>query len=133
VCEGVVEIGEGVFDWCDRSIKIINIPASLRRICGYAFAGSLRCPIRLHNVIESIGRNAFAGCIFTNFRVPPLITVIPDYMLYGCRAMFSLELPYSAAEIRNHAFKCCFCLRNVALPPDADLMDMIFIDYEWGE
>ena len=41
LCEGVVEIGEGVFDWCDRSIKIINIPASLRRICGYAFAGSL--------------------------------------------------------------------------------------------
>jgi hypothetical protein len=127
--EGLVEIGSGSFRCCDHSITKINIPISLRRIKDRAFAGSFRTPIRLHDGIESIGMSAFAHCIFTNFRVPPLITVIPDYMLYNCRSMFSLELPYSATEIGNRAFKCCFCLRNVALPPDADL-DVLFIDYD---
>ena len=53
------------------------------------------------------------------FRVPPLITVIPDHMLYGCRATFSLELPETVIEIENYAFSNCYCLRNVAFPPNA--------------
>ena len=73
-CEGVVEIGDRSFGWCDRSITKINIPNSLSRINNYAFALSLRTPICLHDDIESIGDCAFAACIFTNFRVPPLIT-----------------------------------------------------------
>ena len=31
--EGVVEIGDGSFPWCYKSITKINIPASIRRIC----------------------------------------------------------------------------------------------------
>ena len=77
LCEGLVEIGEYAFAYCGHSITKINIPISLRRIRRDAFDSSLRCPIRLHDGIESIGVGAFARCIFTNFRVPPLITVIP--------------------------------------------------------
>ena len=80
---------------------------------------SLRTPIRLHDDIESIGDDAFAGCIFTNFRVPPLITVIHNCMLYMCKSMFSLELPENVTEIGNGAFNDCYCLRNVAIPPYA--------------
>jgi hypothetical protein len=126
LCEGVVEIGERSFRFCDHSITTINIPASLRRIKAYAFDCSLQCPIRLHDGIESIGKNAFAHCIFTNFRVPPLITVLPEYMLWGCRAMFSLELAENMREIGNYAFRHCYCLRNVTFPPNADLSNDIF-------
>jgi hypothetical protein len=76
LCEGVVEIGDSSFRWCDHSITKIDIPDSLRRIKDFAFVSSLRTPIRLHNGIESIGVEAFAWCIFTNFRVPSLITAI---------------------------------------------------------
>jgi len=68
--EGLVEIGECSFRYCDHSITKIIIPSSLRRINDYAFAVSLRTPIRLHDDIEIIGIAAFSGCIFTNFRVP---------------------------------------------------------------
>jgi hypothetical protein len=77
LCEGLVEIGDSSFTWCDRSITKINIPFSLKRIGDDAFICSLRAPIRLHDDIESIGKYAFIGCIFTHFRVPPLITMIP--------------------------------------------------------
>jgi hypothetical protein len=128
LCEGVVEIGDGAFMYCSHSITKIDIPTSLRRINNYAFEGSLRCHIRLHDGIESIGQWAFARCIFTNFRSPPFITVILNGMLLNCRSMFSLELPDNVTEIGNYAFINCFCLRNVALPPNAVFGDEIFID-----
>jgi hypothetical protein len=68
LCEGLVEIGEQSFRYCDHLITKINIPNSLRRIKGWAFAGSLRTPIRLQDDIEIIGIGAFAACIFANFR-----------------------------------------------------------------
>ena len=76
LCEGLVEVRDFAFDDCGHSITKINIPNSLRRIGYAAFVSSLRTPIRLHDGIESIGESAFASCIFTNFRVPSLITVI---------------------------------------------------------
>jgi hypothetical protein len=126
LCEGLVEIGVGSFDYCDHSITKINIPTSLRRINNYAFRYSLRTPIRLHDGIESIGKFAFDGCIFTNFRVPPLITIISSCMLHTCISMFSLEL-HNIREIEGYAFSHCYCLRNVAIPPDAVFDENIFI------
>jgi hypothetical protein len=128
LCEGLVEIGDSSFMWCDHSITKIIIPNSLRRINDYAFLFSLRCPIRLHDGIESIGGGAFAVCIFTNFRVPTLITTIPYSILYNCRSIFSLELPKVIREVGNYAFAFCICLRNVAFPHDAVFGDGIFIN-----
>jgi len=133
LCEGLVEIGEQSFRYCCHSITKINIPNSLRRIKDYAFAGSLRTPIRLHDGIESIEEYAFAWCIFTNFRVPLFITVIPDRMLYNCKLIFSLEIPKNVTEIGNGALQGTYCLRNVAIPPTAVFGDDdIFIETLMG-
>jgi hypothetical protein len=129
LCDGLVEIGEWSFRFCDHSITTINIPNSLRMIDDYAFSCSLRTPILLHDGIESIGAGAFSGCIFTNFRVPPLITNIPSGMLVKCRSTFSLELSDIVTEIGCHAFFSCYCLRNVAIPPNTVFGDdRIFFD-----
>ena len=127
LCEGLVEIGAWSFAHCCHSITKINMPISLRRICDAAFSHSLRTTIRLNDGIESIGDGAFAGCIFTNFRIPPLISVIPISMLSNCRAMFSIELSENMREIRNYAFYYCHSLRNVAIPPNAVFDNNIFI------
>jgi hypothetical protein len=119
LCEGLVEIGHSSFRCCGNSITKIDIPISLRRINNYAFNDSLQCPIRLHDGIDSIGACAFRGCIFTNFRVPPLITVIPNSMLNGCTSLFSVEIPLTITEIEDYAFQLCHCLRNMAFPPNA--------------
>jgi hypothetical protein len=128
LCEDLVEIGEKSFMWCDQSITKINIPTSLRRVCDYAFKFSLRCPIRLHDGIESIGQWAFLYCIFTNFRVPLLITVIPEGLLHACRSLFSVELSEDVSEIGYYAFEFCYCLRNVAFPPDVVFGGDTFIE-----
>jgi hypothetical protein len=109
-------------------ITKINIPTSLRRINEEAFYRFLRTPIRLNDGIESIGARAFASCIFTNFRVPPLITVIPDQMLRRCKSIFSLKISGDLTEILDEAFGHCNCRRNVAFPPNAVFGDDIFFD-----
>jgi hypothetical protein len=126
LCEGLVEIGERSFGWCGNLITKINVPNSLRRIKNYAFSGSLRCPIHLHDGIESIGRSAFLGCIFTNFRVPSRITVISESLLWNCTSLFSVEMPLTVTAIQDFAFHSCHCLRNVAFPPDAVINNNIF-------
>ena len=131
--EGLVEIGEWSFAKCDYSITKINIPTSLRRIGTGAFYRSLRCPIRLDDGIESIGAAAFLSCIFANFRIPPLITVIFGYLLSNCKSMFSLELPENVTEIGKESFGDCKSLRNVAIPPNAALADDVFVNVEINE
>jgi hypothetical protein len=126
--EGLLEIGDESFARTDHSITKINIPSTLRRIKDYSFICSLRTPIRLH--VESIGADAFSGCIFTNFRVPPLITAIPDAVMNECFSLFSLELPETVTEIRSNAFSNCHSLRNVVIPPNANLADDVFNNYE---
>jgi len=71
-----VELSEGLVEIGDipslASITKISIPNSLRRINDYAFTCSLRTPIQLHDDdIESIGRGAFASCIFTTSEFRP--------------------------------------------------------------
>ena len=56
--------------------------------------------------------------------------MIPRSMLRGCRSIFSIELPYNVSEIEKYAFQNCYCLRNVAIPPNAAFSDEIFIDEE---
>ena len=78
--------------------------------------------IRLHDGIESIGRGAFAACIFTNFRVPPLITSISKGVLTNC-SMISVKIQNSTQCICN-----CHFLQNVAFPPNAVISYNIFFD-----
>jgi hypothetical protein len=132
LCEGLVEIGERSFGYCCHSITYVNIPTSLRRIGDHAFRRSLRTPICLHDGIESIGEYAFAFCIFTNFRIPPLITVISERMLIWCTTMFSVEIPHNVTEIGSNAFAYCNCLRNVAFHPYAVIGTIIFF-YEGSD
>lgn len=47
--------------------------------------------------------------------------------------MFSLELPDNVAEIRNYAFAFCFCLQNVAFPPDTVFGDGTLFDNDDNE
>ena len=51
-------------------------------------------------------------------------------MLSGCKALFSLEISDNTREIKDEAFYHCFCLRNVAFPPDVVFGNDIFIEEE---
>ena len=74
-------------------------------------------------MVYSIGHSAFCHNQFTNFRVPPLITTIPDSQFCYCDNVFSVELPESIVSISGEmAFHDCYSLRNIAIPMGADVI-----------
>ena len=121
LCEGLLEIGAKAFFGC-HSLKNIKIPSTVTAIGDSALGGRLQSQIRLHDGIESIGTYAFScsGNI-TNFRVPPLIASTSRGMFSGCIRMFSVEILESVTEIESLTFSSCRSLRNMTIPPSAEV------------
>mmetsp|Transcript_27945 Transcript_27945/g.59601 ORF Transcript_27945/g.59601 Transcript_27945/m.59601 type:complete len:562 (-) Transcript_27945:143-1828(-) len=127
LCEGIQEIREFAFSNCNV-LKHVNIPATVKRINDSAFVRASLLSIHLPDGMESIGDQAFFQGGFPNFRNPPLITTIPKAMLCYCVRMFSLELSDSIRQIKTSAFTGCKFLRNVAIPPNAEIEEGVFYD-----
>ena len=53
-------------------------------------------------------------------------------MLSNCNATFSVEIPELVTEIRNHAFRHCQCLRNIAFPANAVFGSIILFQEDQG-
>jgi len=131
LCEGLLEIGREAFMECEVLTEI-RIPSTVKRIGMMAFSVVLQqSQIRLPDGLESIGRYALAcnGNI-TNFRVPPLIVSSPG-MFCSCIGMFSVELSESVTQVSQRAtFSLCHSLRNIALTPEAEFVNVDDIDIE---
>ena len=119
--EGLVEIGEHAFYGC-HWLESISIPSTVKIIGGWAFAHVSLTSLLLPDGITSIGDHAFWSWTgtFDTARIPPLITTITGSMC-RCRGMFSMELPESIRRIDNGAFDSSTMLRNISLPPDAEI------------
>ena len=146
----VTTLGMGIFEGCDKlerldmlceelheisryfcagcvSLKHINIPPSVKKIDNGAFnclgrGSSMAGIISLPDSVEHIGENALTGCAFVNFKVPPLVTTISKG-LFCSRCLFSIELPENLSRIEaGYSFSSCYALRNIAIPPDAEVL-----------
>ena len=116
--EGLLEIGQSAFSFCE-SLKHINLPTTIRSIGAWAFAETKSLlTISLPDGLESIGSYAFLRGGLLTFRIPPLITRIPQGMVEHAESLFSVELSESVTQIGWYAFKECHSLRNLAIPPN---------------
>ena len=130
LCEGLIEIGNNAFWFCE-SLKHVNIPSTVKTIGSHAFCGAPLLTLHLPNSIESIGNNAFCFGRFHTVRVPPLVTTIATRMFSNCCSIFSVELPETITQLVaveqeegqniGGVFDNCRSLRNVAVPPHADV------------
>ena len=109
--EGLKEIGYKAFFRC-KSLKYMPIPSTVTKIGEYAVYQTKIDYVNLSNEVTQLGRSAFCDGKFVDFRVPPLITTIPDRVVGLCKSMFSLELFNESAFVAN------WHMRNVAIPPN---------------
>jgi len=115
--EGVVEIKDRAFSCC-FILEDVIIPSTVKRIGDMAFSNARITTITLPEDLEAMGRGVFVGASPPScFRVPPLITVLPSGVFYGCRYMFSLELPEGIGELGHQSLGNIDSLRNVAISP----------------
>lgn len=93
VPEGVVHIGDKVFEWCVKITKVI-LPSS----------------------VKAIGSGAFTGCSMEEVILPEGLEVIGDSAFFGCRELKRIAIPKSIKQIGNYAFYDCKNLEKVILP-----------------
>ena len=124
--EGLLEIGVRAFYDCISLKRINKIPSTVIRIDERAFCLASLRDVHLPDGIVSIGSHAFFYCNMTALRIPPLITTIPTSLLESCTCM-SLELSENIREIQWEAFGNCYSLRNVAIPPNAVVVERSFL------
>ena len=117
--EGLVEIGECAF-YNSLWLRSINIPSTVKTIGGWAFCHTSLENLSLPDYIESIGDHAFWNGEFSTVRIPLPITSITKAMCQSSR-LFSMELPESIERIDDEAFRSCLMLRNLVIPPNADV------------
>ena len=129
LCEGLLEIGTMAFNDC-VALKRITISSTIVRIARHAFCQASVLSLRLNDDVDCIEKYAFCCCNMTTFKTPPLIETITEGMLSKCIRMFSVEIYEGVIKVEgpevqidgyNGAFRCCHSLRNVALPPDAEI------------
>ena len=73
--------------------------------------------IEVPNGIESIGNNAFEGCMsLQSIILPDSVTAIGECGFVGCESLQSIVLSQSLASIEDWVFNGCKSLQSIVLP-----------------
>ena len=118
----VVSIGNEAFSscWPLRCIGIasLEIPNSVKTIGDEAFRGcEALTKLTLGASVESIGREAFRGCIgLASLKIPDSVKTIGHSAFYECEALTSLTLGASVESIGRGAFQGCIGLTSLIIP-----------------
>ena len=120
-----LEICDESFARC-LSLRDVALPPRARRIGASAFKCTPLRSLFLHDDIECVGDSSFAFCEFPSLRLPPHVRDVPPRAFRSCRSLFSLEVPPDAVRLGCQALAWCGHLRNVAVPPGAEVDDGVF-------
>ncbi|MBQ4269395.1 MAG: leucine-rich repeat protein [Clostridia bacterium] len=104
----ITRIGENAFYGC-RDLKEITIPKSVTRIGNDAFqyCYGLR-------IVRIVDIESWCKITFDNYEANPLSSTCTLYL--NGEKLTNLIIPNTITEIKDYAFKGCFCLKNVTIP-----------------
>lgn len=99
-----------------KTADTFEVPESVTRIAGAAFASSGVHEIKLSNNIKKIGEEAFAGCgDLRSIKLPNEITEIADSMFQSCSSLQKIKLGNKIVRIGESAFESSG-IKNITLP-----------------
>ncbi len=113
--DSVVRIGIGAFRGC-TSLKSVTMGNGVAQIGFDAFYGTGLTSVSLPDSVTEIGSGAFRNCAsLTSVKLSSRLTVIPDYLFYGCESLESISVPDSVTQIQKLAFGRCAALKTVEI------------------
>lgn len=111
----VTEIGVDAFLNCSN-LTSVNIPNSVRAICGFKNCTSLTT-INIPNSVIWIYGGSFYGCTsLTSVNIPNSVKYIGQSAFTKCSSLTSVNIPNSVTEIGKSAFSYCSSLTSVNIP-----------------
>ena len=99
-------IPNSLFYYCE-SLANVNFPAHVTAIGDNAFSDTGLTDIEIPDTVEHIGENAFSSCVnLKSIELPEnaSYTIISDYLLSGCEALESIDIPSQVTAIGEGAF-----------------------------
>ncbi|MDO4881431.1 MAG: leucine-rich repeat domain-containing protein [Capnocytophaga sp.] len=135
----IINLSEGLqtiedFSLSDASFEEINIPKSVKKIGGYAFANNEKLlKINLQEGLKEIGSMAFSGCTeLTRFEIPASVDKIGESAFASCTKVNTLVL-YSKdiPKWSNYLIADFEELESIYVPDES--VEIYKNDAEWGE
>ncbi len=139
ISEGITEIGEYNFKWCDN-LKEVVLPSTLKIIRAHAFDACAKltkidasrtqlttieeeafiaCPnlktVKLPDSVSQIGRATFSGTPITTIKIPKNLKVINSSVFASCRRLKAVDVPASVTKIGKGAFSGCKKLASIKI------------------
>ena len=112
---GIECISEEAFD-CNKHIREVYLPETVRNIGDYAFNCSSLAFVNLPNGIERIGEWAFSGTDIQAITIPATCKRIGESAFCSCHCLCSVTIMRGVEEIESEAFSWCSQLKTIMIP-----------------
>jgi len=100
-----------------KTADIFTIPESIKKIAGYAFAGSKLSSIDIQAPITSIEKYTFSySNKLESINLPETVQSIKDYAFSDCKSLKNIKIPNPVSSIGTNAFSNCIKLRYFNFP-----------------
>lgn len=110
---------DGAFNSTDDTVKVVNLPPTIKKIYGYAFT---RCP-NLENVTLKNGlwliENSFSDCPKLKYiKIPSSVEKLTRFSFFDCKNLEKVEFETGSKleEISFSCFELCPKLRYLEIP-----------------
>ena len=105
VGKGVISMGQQAVDNC---VNLKTVEFHCLTIKAWIHGKVSINEIVIGEEVETIGANAFSGCIsLPSVKIPNSVTTISERAFSGCTSLTSIEIPNGVEEIGENAFEGC--------------------------
>ena len=124
-CNAIIETKTNILRY---GCKSTNIPESVTKIGGHAFAGCASLEsVTIPEAVTEIGDFAFCDCrLLESITIPKSVKKIGNSAFKGCKSLKSITIPESVTEIETLAFLGCSSLKCVTFLSRTKLSDEVF-------
>ena len=122
IADSVTEIGYRAF--IDSGIREVDLPESLVKLEGDAFAITGITTVTLHGKVTEIGSSVFWKCkSLEAVVIEEGVTAVGESMFMACSNLKSITLPDTITTIGSGAFYACSSLENIQLPEQITIIE----------
>ena len=113
--QGTTQIASYLFMGC-KSLRSIDIPATVMTIGSYAFVNCGLEKVTFHEGLQTIGSYAFGGIGLTKVEIPDSVTKIEDNAFKNDTYLSEVKLPKCLNSLGYNAFNGCSSLKRITIP-----------------
>jgi glucose-6-phosphate 1-epimerase len=112
-----INTGAFVFGPGQSPVSAVDIPCSVTKIGGFAFANSEIEEVSIPASVKTLEMSVFNGCKkLAKVDIPEGVSEIKEQAFMGCVNLVDIRIPDSVEKMAVDTFTTCHSLRNISIP-----------------